>query len=269
MRPPRALERARAAGSRFVRRMTNGVDDWLASHSLVETTEIISRTAFPWADALEARWRDIRAEMDAVLGDRDALPAMQSISPTQYTITRAPIWKVYLFRAYGERAEENCRRCPVTAALIDQIPDLEVAFFSILEPGAHLRAHRGFYKGLVRAHLGLRVPEPRERVRIRVGRETIHWREGELVLFDDTYRHEAWNQTDGVRVVLLIDVARPFPPRLARLNKAFLRLARLTPLVRTAVRNHRAWEKAYYAGGGPERGGRDGAQPEGGVRPAA
>ena len=64
----------------------------------------------------------------------------------------------------------NRERCPETAKLIDAIPDCEVAFFSVLEPGAHLTAHRGAYKGLIRAHLGLVVPEPNAKVRMQVGR---------------------------------------------------------------------------------------------------
>lgn len=227
------------------------VDAGFVSFSLVETTEIISRDRFGWVEMLEARWPEIRGELDAVLAERAGLLAMQAFSPTQYGITPDPVWKVFLFQAYGERAEENRRRCPLTAGLIDQIPDLEVAFFSILEPGAHLAPHRGFYKGLIRAHLGLKVPAPSEAVRLQVGRAVIHWREGECVLFDDTYRHEAWNETGEVRVVLLLDVLRPFPPLMARFNRWVLGVARRSPPVRAALANHRAWEKAYYGGGAP------------------
>jgi beta-hydroxylase len=75
----------------------------------------------------------------------------------------------------------------------------------------------------------------------------VHWEEGRCVVFDDTYRHEVWNDTDGVRVVLLIDIHRPFPPLLYWINKAILRLARFTPFATDAIKRMRAWEKDYYA----------------------
>jgi aspartyl/asparaginyl beta-hydroxylase (cupin superfamily) len=228
------------------------LEAWLASKSLVETSEIISPASFPWVSDLEANWTAIRRELDSVMPARADLPAIQDLSPVQYNIVQERVWKVFGFRAYGARSEENCRRCPETARLLDAIPDLEVAFFSILEPGAHLSAHRGVYKGLIRAHLGLIVPEPRSLVRMQVGEKLIHWEEGKCVLFDDTYRHEVWNDTGGARVVLLIDVPRPFPPLLAGLNRAVLRAARLTPFVTDAIKRSREWEGAFY-GSRPER----------------
>ena len=82
-----------------------------------------------------------------------------------------------------------------------------------------------------------------------VGDAMVHWREGELVLFDDTYRHEVWNETEGVRVVLLIDVHRPLPPRLNALNNTILRFARHMPFVTEPIKAHRAWEKEFYGKG--------------------
>ena len=243
-RPP--WMRLRKSASRVIRRSTEALEQWLVGKSLVETCEIIPSTRFPWVAQLEANWTTIRRELDAVIADRSGLPDIQDLSPLQYTIVKEKVWKVFAFRAYGTRIEENCRRCPETSRLLDTIPDLEVAFFSVLEPGAHLSAHRGAYKGLIRAHLGLIVPEPRSHVRMQVGNETVYWEEGRCVLFDDTYRHEIWNDTDGVRVVLLIDVPRPFPPALAFANKAVLRAVRLSPFVTGAIKRLRAWERDFY-----------------------
>jgi len=244
--PPPLRQRVRKSVARFGRRRREGLESWLAGKSLVETGEIISPTAFPWVAELEAHWTTIRRELDSVLTEQAALPNMQDLSPLQYSIVREKVWKVFAFRAYGTRCEENCRSCPETARLIDAIPDVEVAFFSVLEPGAHLSAHRGAYKGLIRAHLGLIVPEPRSQVRMQVGEQMVHWEEGRCVLFDDTYRHEVWNDTNGVRVVLLIDVPRPFPQPLAWVNKTVLRIVRRTPFVTDAVKKLRAWEKDFY-----------------------
>lgn len=245
--PAPAPQRTQAAG--FGGRTREAVEGWLARKSLVETSEIISSAPFPWVVDLEANWAAIRRELDAVMARRATIADMRDLSPVEYS--QAKMWKVFVFCAYGIRSAENCRRCPETVRLLDKIPDLELACFSILEPGAHLAAHRGAYKGLIRAHLGLIVPEPRELVRMAVGQTTIHWEEGKCIVFDDTYRHEVWNDTTSVRVVLLIDVPRPFPPWLAAVNKAALRMTRVTPFAKAATRRFRAWEKAYY-GAGPD-----------------
>ena len=62
---------------------------------------------------------------------------------------------------------------------------MTTSFFSILSPGKHIPAHRGAWNGILRLHLGLMVPEPRERVRIRIGNDFYSWREGEALIFDD------------------------------------------------------------------------------------
>lgn len=229
--------------ARFGGLTRDAVERWVAERSLIETGEIISPASFPWVGELEANWTTIRHELDGVLVGRAALADMRELSPVQYS--RAKMWKVFVFCAYGAWSEENCRRCPETARLLNGIPNLELACFSVLEAGAHLAAHRGVYKGLVRAHLGLIVPEPQAEVRMKVGQVTLHWEEGKCIVFDDTYRHEVWNDTGGVRVVLLIDVPRPFPPVLAAVNKAALRLVRLTPFATHAIKQYRAWEQAH------------------------
>ncbi len=94
-------------------------------------------------------------------------------------------------------------------ALLEQVPGMMTAFFSILAPGKYIPDHRGPFNGVLRYHLGLKVPEPAEQCRIRVADEYAHWEEGESLLFDDTYRHEVWNDTDGERAVLFMDVRRP------------------------------------------------------------
>jgi len=243
---PPALDKVRGVIHRFGHRRAQAVRDWLGRKSAVGNGEIIASDAFPWVAELEANWRVIRRELDAVMAMRADLPPIQDLSPIQYGINSDKTWKVFGLTAYGRAAPQNCARCPDTARLLQSIPDLEVAFFSVLEPGAHISAHSGIYKGMIRAHLGLIVPEPREQVRMRVGGEMVFWEEGRCVVFDDTYRHEVWNDTDGVRVVLLIDVPRPFPPVMAAINKAILAIARASPVAGAVHRRQRAWEEAFY-----------------------
>ena len=106
--------------------------------------------------------------------------------------------------------------CPQTAALMREIPGMTTAMISILSPRKHILDHRGPYKGVLRYHLGLIVPEDAEACRIRVGEDIRHWQEGKSMVFDDTFNHEVWNDTDETRVVLFVDVLRPLPvPRVA------------------------------------------------------
>jgi beta-hydroxylase len=122
---------------------------------------------------------------------------------------------------------------------------MTTAFFSILSPGKHVGAHRGPYRGVLRYHLGLRVPEPQDAAGISVGGQVAHWREGGSLLFDDGYEHFAWNDTDGLRVVLFLDVERPLRRPAAVLNRAVIRGVAASPFVRDAKRREAAWERRF------------------------
>ena len=119
--------------------------------------------------------------------------------------------------------------------------------FSILEPGKHLPPHRGPYNGVLRLHLGLIVPEPREQLGIRVENEVYRWREGEAVIFDDAYEHEAWNRTDTDPggAVRRFHQAAALSGQLDQLAAAAL--AVFTPFIREGMDNQKAWEKRFYA----------------------
>ena len=90
---------------------------------------------------------------------------------------------------------------------MQKIPGLTTAMFSIFEPGKHLPAHRGPYNGVLRLHLGLIVPEPNDKLAIRVDKQICHWQEGKALIFDDAYEHEAWNHSDKTRELISIAVA--------------------------------------------------------------
>ncbi|MEM9221966.1 MAG: aspartyl/asparaginyl beta-hydroxylase domain-containing protein [Pseudomonadota bacterium] len=243
---PTLKSRVKKIGNWPGKAATAKIEQVMGKNSLVGDAPVHDNADFPWAKMLEDNWEIIRRELEGVIAGRDEMPTMQYISKTQRKIIKTDGWKTYFFTAYGERADENCRRCPETTKLLDKIPNLELAFFSILAPGSHIRAHRGVFKGLIRAHLGLIVPEPSEKVRMSVGDKMVYWREGACTVFDDTYMHEIWNETDGTRVVLLLDVHRPLPPALNAFNRTLLRIARMMPFVREPVRQHRAWEKDFY-----------------------
>ena len=90
------------------------------------------------------------------------------------------------------------------------------------------------------------MPEPREKVRIRIGNDFRSWTEGKSLIFDDTYNHEVWNDTDGYRVVLFVDFTRPLKQPWHWLNERFLNIGALAPFLREAGKKQSAWQKKFY-----------------------
>ncbi len=200
---------------------------------------------FPWHRNLEAEWTVIRSELDQILEHRDALANFQDISTDQAAITDDDRWKTYFLYGFGFRSDANCARCPQTARLVASVPGMKTAMFSILAPGKHIPDHCGPYKGVVRYHLGIKVPRDRENCRIRIGGEFATWGEGESLCFDDTYEHEVWNDTDEERVVLFLDVVRPMRWPMRAVNAFILRAIAISPFVADAKRRHREWEDRF------------------------
>ncbi|HXD46861.1 MAG TPA: aspartyl/asparaginyl beta-hydroxylase domain-containing protein [Pseudolabrys sp.] len=225
-----------------MKKVGHAIERWVAEQSPVGTASLIDSRAFEWVERLEQNSDAIKRELVSLLDRQKQLPNIQDMSPRQTNLSKADGWKTYFFYLFGHRIGDSYRSCPETGRLLDSIPDLQLAFFSVLAPGMHIKAHRGSYKGVVRCHLGLIVPEPNADVRMRVGDAMVHWEEGKCVVFDDTYKHEVWNDTDGMRVVLLIDVCRPLPAWLTRVNKTVLNLAGYLPEVHKLVRTQQAWE---------------------------
>ena len=215
--------------------------------SKVGNPAVYDNAVFPWAKDIEREWKAIRTELEQVLTRKDELPGFHEISTDVATITQDRDWKTFFLCGYGMRADKNIRLCPETWRIVNKIPGLITAMFSILEPGKHIPHHRGPYNGVLRLHVGLIVPEPREKVKIRVGTEMCHWSDGKALIFDDAYDHEAWNGSDKLRVVLFVDFIKPlrFPANLV--NWCLLHLAVFTPFIRESSDNHRAWEKRFYA----------------------
>jgi aspartyl/asparaginyl beta-hydroxylase (cupin superfamily) len=207
---------------------------------------VYDNTAFPWAAGIEREWRAIRDELERVLVRKSDLPNVQDITADASSISRDGGWKIFPLIAYGIRSRPNIALCPETWRIVRRIPGLTTAMFSILDPGKGIPPHRGPYNGVLRLHLGLLVPEPRERLGLRVGSESRGWREGGALIFDDAYEHEAWNETAQVRVVLFVDFAKPlrFPANV--LNRLLISVARFSPFLREGGDNLRRWERRFH-----------------------
>jgi aspartyl/asparaginyl beta-hydroxylase (cupin superfamily) len=185
---------------------------------------------YPPLRALDRDYQAIREELLALLPQKGEIPRYHDLDVAQRRISEdadpEKSWKVFYLYAMGEKPEANRARCPRTAAALDTIPNLMQAFFSILEKGKSVPAHCGPYRGYLRYHLALVVPEHNP-PSLRVRDQHHTWREGESILFDDSWDHEVINHSDGDRVVLIVDVRRPMPAPLDALNQLVIRVMRL------------------------------------------
>jgi len=159
---------------------------------------------FAFVPRLEAAFESILAEL-ASLDDADL-----AVSPDSLTTVRDGYdetgWRYFDLFGPGD-FEANRARCPVTADACAAVPGLVNAGFSSFAPGTHLFPHRGELEGVLRCHLPLIVPEGDQG--IRVDGETRAWRRGRCLVFDDTIEHEAWNNSEDPRYILICDVWSP------------------------------------------------------------
>ena len=239
----RTVELTIAVGERILA----PVERFIGTRSLVGDATFFPNERFGWIEHVETNWQTIHEELQGVLADREALPNFQDISKDQIEITDDDDWKTYFLYGYGFAAKLGVQTCPKTAALMREIPGMTTAMFSILSPHKHILDHRGPYKGVLRYHLGLIVPKDAEQCRIRVGQDIRHWEVGKSLVFDDTFNHEVWNDTDETRVVLFVDVLRPLPSPWSQINRAIVKTIGYSPFVLDAKRNQEAWETRFRA----------------------
>lgn len=199
-------------------------------------------SSFDWVPDVEAAWPSIRSECDALLTALDLLPGFEQIQPEQAMLSDDGRWKIVPLQAYGHPVPQNQRRCPATDRALRSIPGLRAAMFSILMGGKVLAPHRGPYAGVLRYHLGVRIPQPERLCGIRVGGVTRHWTDGGSLIFDDSHLHCAWNHHAQPRVVLFVDFDRPLPAPLHDMNQAYLARAQQSAFICDAVARWHAWE---------------------------
>ena len=180
--------------------------------------EFYSRDDFPWVDDLEAAADDIREELETVLEEgKTALDPYVADQPgldLKYykDLNQSRRWGVYSLWREGVEFPDHVRRCPRTAAALKSWPRWDVpgsgptALFSILDSHSHIPAHTGPVNTRLVVHLALIVPP---NCRFRVGGQVREWEEGKAFIFDDTISHEAWNDGDKLRAVLIVDTWSP------------------------------------------------------------
>ena len=228
------------------KKLRGNVNRLLARYSTVGNPPVFDPSVFSWTAMLEEEWQAIRAEALAVLEQREAVPPLQEISPDHARLAAYDNkWQSYFIWGYGYKLAGNADRCPRTTALVEQIPGLKSAFFSIHAPGVHIPRHTGVTCAMITCHLGLLVPQEREKCRIEIEDQTYRWTPGKTLVFDDTYEHEVWNDTEEDRVILLIQFTRPLRSPGKQLASFLMWLIRMSPFVQDAKRAVAKWEHKW------------------------
>lgn len=179
----------------------------------------INTAYLPWKQQLEDNFKVVRDELTSLLRQGGHFtPFLNFTREDQvehYLGTNGPPprWDAFFFYRHGKRQSENCALCPETSRLLEQLPIMRLpglgpeVCFSMLTPGTRILPHRGDSNMRIVTHLPLIVPS--SSCGLKVADETRNWSEGRLLAFDDTYEHEAWNESDTTRVVLIVDAWNP------------------------------------------------------------
>jgi aspartyl/asparaginyl beta-hydroxylase (cupin superfamily) len=177
------------------------------------------RSKFPWLSQLEAAADAIRDELLVVLREdsgemRPYVSHPDGAPVNQWAeLNHSPRWSAFFLWEHGKRIDDHCTRCPRTAALLETIPMMDctgyapTVLFSILSPHTHIPPHSSVTNARLVVHLPLIAPP---HCRFRVGNEMREWKYGQAWVFDDTIEHEAWNDSDELRVIMMIDVWNPY-----------------------------------------------------------
>ncbi|CAH9055523.1 hypothetical protein PSECIP111951_01257 [Pseudoalteromonas holothuriae] len=171
---------------------------------------------FSWIKEAESLYSEALSEVLLALTQEENIPAFQEIQNEQTYLTSDDKWKVIVLKGYGESIEDNIALFPSTMKLLNNIPGWVSAMYSILKPGKKILPHTGVYNGLLRYHLGISVPE---KCAIQIEDEVQGWENGKSLVFDDSFEHSAWNESDKTRTVLFVDFLRPLPFPMDILNK--------------------------------------------------
>jgi beta-hydroxylase len=170
---------------------------------------------FPEMKPLQDHWQIIRDEALALNAD-GAIAAATGYNDIGFNSFFRTGWKRFHLYWYGKEMPSAQLQCPKTVAILKSIPSIKAAMFASLPPGATLVRHRDPYAGSLRYHIGLVTPND-SKCFINVDGERYYWKDGEPVMFDETYIHYAANETEHQRIVLFCDVERPVHTKLVQL----------------------------------------------------
>jgi ornithine lipid ester-linked acyl 2-hydroxylase len=191
---------------------------------------------FPDSDKLENNWQVIAHELKELMNRNTALPRFHEVDKANHKISfdEGPAWKAVVLKAYDGWFTKNCSDFPETYELLKDMPEVSTAMFSILEPGVNIPAHTGKFSGIYRYHLALAVPQHGE-CYINVNGVPYYWKQGEGILFNDTYLHYVKNDSSEYRIVLFLDIKKKAGAVVTSINQMILSLIKASPVFKKAL----------------------------------
>lgn len=199
------------------------VNAFMYLFSAVPGRPYISDTGIKGLAALDENWQVVREEA-AALAQEERIRAASNNDDAGFNSFFKTGWKRFYLKWYDAEHPSAAELCPKTVALLRGIPEVKAALFAVLPPGAKLNPHRDPYAGSLRYHLGLDTPN-HDGCFIEVDGERYSWRDGQSVVFDETFIHWAENTTDQTRTILFCDLERPLKYAWAeRFNRWFSRV---------------------------------------------
>ncbi|WPP01104.1 aspartyl/asparaginyl beta-hydroxylase domain-containing protein [Pseudomonas sp. HR96] len=185
----------------------------------VPSKPYLDRSKFPELDLLKDNWQTIRDEA-MHLFDEGYIRAAEKNNDAGFGSFFKKGWKRFYLKWYDKSLPSANQLCPKTVELVNSIPNVKGAMFALLPGGSHLNPHRDPFAGSLRYHLGLSTPNS-DACRIFVDGTEYAWRDGQDVMFDETYVHWVKNETEMTRVILFCDIERPLSSRLmTRINRS-------------------------------------------------
>jgi len=189
--------------------------------SAVPNRPYVEISGFPELAPLAENWQTIRREAQQLL-DSGRIRSAATYNDLGFNSIFKTGWKRFYVKWYDEPLPSAKSLCPRTAELVESIPGINAAMFALLPPRTKLGAHRDPFAGSLRYHLGLVTPNS-DLCRIVVDGEPYVWRDGEPVMFDETFIHIAENRSDVTRIILFCDIERPLRTRLVRALNHFVK----------------------------------------------
>lgn len=205
---------------------------------------------FNSAKILENNFEIIKKEALNVYNKKNTLN-MKDIANTFFdSIDDVPNqWKIYVIKWYDEIHSNALVNCPETSKLISQLDDVHIAMFSILEPGKIIIPHKGPSTSCLRLHLGLKIPSDKSNCFIKVNDDDFYWEEGKTMIFDDTFVHSVYNNTNETRIVLFVDIERPLSFPFNHINKGLINFSPFVNFVNNvnnAVEKKNSIQKEFF-----------------------
>lgn len=191
--------------------------------------------SFPFLSNILQKQEILYQETKALLQNENRIPSFQDIAQLSEKSRKTEVdkdWKNWMLFLHGEKFTDNCSVCPgITKILEEDIPGVQTALLSILHPNTQIKPHTGERNGMLRLHLPIIIPSGNQ-CGLKVGNKVLNWANEDAIVFDHSVKHSAWNNSNEVRVILIVDFSRDLVFPWWIINKLALLALNRTPYFR-------------------------------------